>query len=190
MKDGTQMHSKANISQCHNGNNHGSSSSSYHQDILHPTINTLAISAQRPGILVISINLASLHQAQTSLFQQSALIPSSPFPSPALSLSGTNQPFTNTLDASAKQEFMEAVHHAWETQGNIELAAIDLNSLLHPGNASNSAMNALIPVVTPEAICVEGLDTDDNNDVEDDCKDKVEPPTMTSILFNHQHTTA
>ncbi|KAL6061834.1 hypothetical protein QOT17_012556 [Balamuthia mandrillaris] len=86
---------------------------------------------------------------------------------------------------------MEAVHHTWEIQGNIELAAIDLNSLLHPGNTSDSATDAPSPVVTPEAIHVEGLDTDNDNDnIEDNFENKVEPLIMAPILLNHQHATA
>ncbi|KAL6058407.1 hypothetical protein QOT17_014896 [Balamuthia mandrillaris] len=156
-----------------------------HPDILHNH------DAQPPDILVISVNLASLQCSTLAKQRQhhlsnwlQPLPPSSPSPSPSSLLSGTNQPFTNALDASAKQEFMEA-----ETQGNIELTVIDLNSLLHPGNAFDSATDAPSPVVTPEAICVEGLDTGDDNDVEYDCEDKVEPPIMAPILLNHQHTT-
>ncbi|KAL6058822.1 hypothetical protein QOT17_014619 [Balamuthia mandrillaris] len=58
-------------------------------------------------------------QVQTSPSQQpgSASLPSSssspsPAPSPAPPPSGTNQPSTNALDTTTKQEFMEAVHHA------------------------------------------------------------------------------
>ncbi|KAL6042149.1 hypothetical protein QOT17_024565 [Balamuthia mandrillaris] len=72
----------------------------------------------------------------------------------------------------------------------MELATIDLNSLLHPGNTSDLAMDASSIVVTPEAICVEGLNKFDNDDIEDDDKDKVEPPIMAPILLNYQHTTA
>ncbi|KAL6047893.1 Chromo domain-containing protein [Balamuthia mandrillaris] len=118
------------------------------------------------------------------------LPPSSPSPSLALPPSGTNQPSTNVLDATTKQEFMEAVHYAWETQGNIELAAINLNALLHPGDASDTATDVPNPAVTSEAIHMEGLDTDDDDDVEDDCEDKVEPSIMAPILLNHQCATA
>ncbi|KAL6079931.1 hypothetical protein QOT17_000323 [Balamuthia mandrillaris] len=132
-------------------------------------------------------------QAQTSSSQQLASTsspPSSSSPSPATPLPGTNQPSTNALDATAKQEFMEAVRHAWEIQGNVELAALNLNSLLHSGNAPDSAADDSSPAVTPEAIHAEGLHADDNDDVKDDCKDKVEPPITAPILLNHQHTTA
>ncbi|KAL6047895.1 hypothetical protein QOT17_021371 [Balamuthia mandrillaris] len=103
---------------------------------------------------------------------------------------GTNQPSTNTLNATIKQEVIKAVCYAWETQGNIELAVIDFNSLLHSGDAFDSAMDDPSLVVTPEAICVEDLDRNDSDDVEDDCKDKVEPSISAPILLNHQHVTA
>ncbi|KAL6048892.1 hypothetical protein QOT17_020774 [Balamuthia mandrillaris] len=132
----------------------------HHQDILHPPINTPAISAQCPGILPAALNAS---QVQTSSSQQPAsasLLPSSPSPSSALPPFGINQPFTNAPDATTKQEFMEAVRHTWEIQ------------------------------VAPEAIHAEGLDIDDNDDVEDNCEDKVEPPIMAPILLNRQHATA
>ncbi|KAL6050317.1 hypothetical protein QOT17_019880 [Balamuthia mandrillaris] len=165
MKDGTQTSSKANTSQCHNGNNYGSSlsSSSLSGHPLSSNKHTCH-KCSVPWHLDIFISATGFGTITTF----------SPFPSPALLPFGTNQPSTNALDASAKQEFMEAVYHA----------AIHLNSLLHPGNASDSAMNAPSRVVTPEAIHVEGLNTDDNIDVEDDCKDKAEPPISASILSN------
>ncbi|KAL6044288.1 hypothetical protein QOT17_005377 [Balamuthia mandrillaris] len=202
MKDGTQTPSKANTGQRHNGNNNGSSSSSSSSSG-HPLSSNKHTCCKcsapwHPGHQCKPRQPAALNasQAQTSTSQQPAsasLPPSSLSPSPAPSLapppSGTNQPSTNALDATAKQEFMEAVHHAWEIQGNVELAAIDLNSLLHPGNASDSTTDAPSPVVTPEAIHVEGLNTDDDDDVEDDCKDKVEPPITAPILLNCQCAT-
>ncbi|KAL6051016.1 hypothetical protein QOT17_019479 [Balamuthia mandrillaris] len=186
MNDGTQMPSKANTSQRHNGNNYRSSSSSSLSSG-HPPSNNKHTCRKcsapwHPGHQCKPCQPAALNssQVQTSLSQQPALVPSPPSsPSPSLALPpfGTNQPSTNALDTTTKQEFMEA------------LAAIDLNSL-HPGNASDSAMDAPSPVVTPEAIHVEGLDTDDDDDIENDYKDKVEPPITAPTLLNHQHTTA
>ncbi|KAL6052123.1 hypothetical protein QOT17_018780 [Balamuthia mandrillaris] len=170
MKDSTQMPSKANTSQHHNGNNYKSSSSSSSSS-LHPPSNKHTCSKHRH--LHLSNRLRHHHYPHHHLLHW-------------LRLPRTNQPSTNALDASAKQEFMEAVCHAWETQGNIEFAAINLNALLHPGNTFNTAMDAPSPAVTPEAIHVEGLNTDDD-DIEDDSE---EPPIMAPILLNHQRATA
>ncbi|KAL6052040.1 hypothetical protein QOT17_018827 [Balamuthia mandrillaris] len=196
------MPSKANTGQHHNGNNNGSSSSSSSSSGHPPSSNKHTCrkcsAPWHPGHQHKPRQPAALNtsQVQTSTSQQPAsasLLPSSSSPSPAPSLApppfGTNQPFTNALDTTAKKEFMEALRHAWEIQGNIELAAINLNSLLYPGNTSNSAMNAPSPVVTLEAIHVKGLNTDDDDNV-DNCQDKVEPLITAPILLNHQHATA
>ncbi|KAL6062450.1 Chromo domain-containing protein [Balamuthia mandrillaris] len=194
MKDSTQTPSKANTDQRQNGNNYGSSSSSFSSSGHPPSNNKYTCrkcsSPWQPGHQCKPRQPAALNssQVQTSSSQQPASTPSSPSspsPSPASPPSGTNQPSINALDVTTKQEFMKA-----ETQGNIELAAIDLNSLLHPGNASDSAMDDPSLAVTHEAIHKEGLDTDDNDDVEDNCKDKVEPPITAPILLNRQYTTA
>ncbi|KAL6060046.1 hypothetical protein QOT17_013790 [Balamuthia mandrillaris] len=57
--------------------------------------------------------------------------------------------------ATAKQEFMEAVPNAWEIQDNVELAALDLNSLLHSGNAPDSLLHLSSSggKVPPPSIC-------------------------------------
>ncbi|KAL6058458.1 hypothetical protein QOT17_014853 [Balamuthia mandrillaris] len=193
IKDGTQTPSKANTGQHHNGNNYrsfssSSSSSGYPlSSNKHTCCKCSALwhpghqcKPRQPAVLNSS-------QVQTSLSQQPASTsspPSSLSPSPASPPSGTNWQSTNALDITAKQEFMEAVCHAWETQGNIELAVINLIALLHPGNAFDSATDAPSPVVTPEAIHVEGLNIDDDDDIEDNCEDKVEPLIMASILSN------
>ncbi|KAL6051814.1 hypothetical protein QOT17_018976 [Balamuthia mandrillaris] len=120
MKDGTQMPSKANTSQCHNGNNNRSFSSS-------SSLSGHPLSSNKPSYCKCSAPWHPGHQckpyqpavlntsqAQISLSQQLAsasLPPSSPSPSSALFPFGTNQPSTNALDAIIKQEFMEAVCH-------------------------------------------------------------------------------
>ncbi|KAL6057329.1 hypothetical protein QOT17_015576 [Balamuthia mandrillaris] len=188
IRDSTQKPSKASTGQHHNGNNNNGSSSSSSSSSGHSVLqqaHLLQCKPRQPAALNSS-------QVQTSSSQQPASAsspPSSPSPSPASPPPGINQPSTNALDATAKQEFMEAVCHAWEIQGNIELAALDLNSLLHSGNASDSAADDSSLAVTPEAIHVEGLHADDNN-IEDDCKDKVKPSITAPILLNHQHATA
>ncbi|KAL6050319.1 hypothetical protein QOT17_019882 [Balamuthia mandrillaris] len=200
MRDNTQTPSKASTGQRHNGNNNNGSSSSSSSSSGHPPSSNKHTCRKcsapwHPGHQCKPHQPAALNssQAQTSSSQQSASAsspPSSPSPSPATPLPGTNQPSTNALDATAKQEFMEAVRHAWEIQGNVELAALDLNSLLHSGNAPDSTADNPSPAVTPEAIHAEGLHTDDDDDVEDDCEDKVEPPITAPILLNRQRATA
>ncbi|KAL6076454.1 hypothetical protein QOT17_002993 [Balamuthia mandrillaris] len=86
--------------------------------------------------------------------------------------------------SQSRSSWKQFVMPGKETQGNIELAAIDLNALLHPGDAFNSATEAPSPVVTPEAIYVEGLDIDHDDDIEVNCGDKVEPPITAPILLN------
>ncbi|KAL6062761.1 hypothetical protein QOT17_012037 [Balamuthia mandrillaris] len=197
VKDRTPTPSKAYTGQRHNGNNNGSSSSSSSSSGQPPlgSKNTCrkCSAPWHPGHQCKPRQPAALNssQAQTSSSQQPASAPSppsSPFPSQASPPSGTNQPSTNALDATVKQVFWDAVRQAWEIQGNVELATIDLNALLDSGNASGSATEDP-SLGTPEAIYVESLDTDDD-DVEDDCKDKVEPPITAPILLNRQCATA
>ncbi|KAL6071828.1 hypothetical protein QOT17_005998 [Balamuthia mandrillaris] len=51
-------------------------------------------------------------------------------------------------------------------------------------------MDALSLAVTLEAIYAESLYTNDDNDVEDNYENKVEPTITATILLNHQHATA
>ncbi|KAL6066922.1 hypothetical protein QOT17_009283 [Balamuthia mandrillaris] len=186
MRDSTQTPSKASTSQHHNGNNNGSSSSSSSSSG-HPLSSNKHTCRKcsapwHPGHQCKPRQLAALNssQAQTSSSQQLAPAsspPSSPFPSPATPPPGTNQQSTNTLDATTKQEQHSA-------------CCPRPNSLLHSGNTPDSTADDSSPAVIPEAIHAEGLHTDDDDDVEDDCKDKVEPPITTPILLNRQHATA
>ncbi|KAL6048903.1 hypothetical protein QOT17_020785 [Balamuthia mandrillaris] len=138
----------------------------HHQDILRPPTN---VTVSPTGFGTIATFITISFTSFASLWHQLAVY---------------------TLDTTTKQEFIEVARHSWEIQGSVELAAIDLHCLLHPGNASDFAMDTPSHVATPEAIDVKGINIDDDDNIEDDCEDKVEPLITAPILLNHQHTTA
>ncbi|KAL6058456.1 hypothetical protein QOT17_014851 [Balamuthia mandrillaris] len=162
MKDGTQMPSKANTGQHHNGNNYGSSSSSSSSSG-HPPSNNKHTCCKCS---------ASWHPGHQCKPHQPAALNSS-----QVQTSSSQQPALASSSPSSLSPSPASPPSGTNWQST---NAVD----------ATTKQESSSPVVIPEAIHVKGLDTGDDDNVEDDFEDNVEPLITAPILLNRQHARA